>query len=146
MAKITKSDYKFFELARQEALKSNYEPHHLGCVIVYKNRVVSTGYNSTKTHSVQKKYNRKYRHFREEGKPFHDSLHAEMSALLSLAHSGEKIDFSKVKIYIYRIAVGLPLHMGLSRPCPACRHALLDAGIHHVYYTTDTGYCYEEMF
>ena len=115
-----------FDLARRAAENSTFEGFHLGCVIVYKGRVISSGCNSKKTHPVQKRYNRKYRKFNKSQKPIVDSL--------------------QVKVYTYRICPGKRLKMGSSRPCQACMNALLDKGIRQIYYTTDDGFCCENIY
>lgn len=146
MTGLRKSDYKFFDEARRMALKSGYPNFRIGCVIVYKGRIVGAGSNSTKTCPQQKYYNRRYRHFNRGTKPISDTLHAEIAALRSIPHAVEQtIDWRKVRVYIYRISVGKQNGYGLARCCPGCMNALKDKGIRHILYTTDDGLCYEEI-
>lgn len=146
MAKITKSDYKFFEMARKEAEKSDFDGFRLGCVIVSKKHVIGRGHNSNKTNPKQKKYNQ-YRNFNKGSRPIKHSVHAEIDAINSVPYPvANSVDWSNVKVYIYRISPGKPLGHGLSSPCSACRAALQDKGVRHLYYTTDSGFAYEEMF
>lgn len=142
---FSKSDIKFFEEARQEALKSDYSPFHLGCVVVYKGYVVSTGHNSCRTHPLQKHYN-KYRNFRYGVKPAQHSIHAEIDALSHISYTTNlQLDYSKVKVYIYRVSFGHKSGHGLARPCSGCIQALRDKGIRHIYYSTDDGFAYERL-
>lgn len=144
---FSKKDFAMFDLARRAAENSTFEGFHLGCVIVYKGRVISSGCNSKKTHPVQKRYNRKYRKFNKSQKPIVDSLHAEISALVKIPYPlDQTIDYSQVKVYTYRICPGKRLKMGSSRPCQACMNALLDKGIRQIYYTTDDGFCHESIY
>ena len=53
------------------------------------------------------------------------------------------IDWSKVKLYIYRETRDGKLAM--SRPCPACMQAIKDLNIKHIAYTTDCGYATEKL-
>ncbi|HAU85762.1 MAG TPA: hypothetical protein DCW90_09740 [Lachnospiraceae bacterium] len=146
MAHLTKKDYKFFDMARKVAQESDFKNFHLGAVLVYKGRVISTGYNTNRTHPKQKKYN-KYRHFNSSNKPVKNSLHAEMACIVNIPKCVENnIDFTQCKLYIYRISPGKHLQVGLSRPCPACRQAILDKGIRHLYYTGDGSFIHEELF
>lgn len=146
MPKLSKSDMKWFGLARQEAMSSTYQGFHLGCVLVYKGHAIGSGSNSCKTHPAQKVYNRKYRKFKYGPQLVVDSLHAEMSALMSVPYAvGVGTDWSKVKVYIYRISRGRLGGHGMARPCPGCLHALKDRGIRDVYYTTDDGFAYERI-
>lgn len=132
---ITKSDYRYFDKARQAAMISDYYKTHIGCVAVYQGAVIGIGCNCNKTHPIQKKYNN-YRKLSDTMLP---KLHAEINCINSIRHLD--INFSKVKLYIYRIRKDQPF--GLSRPCPSCMAAIKDLGIKDIYYTTNDGYCYE---
>lgn len=143
---FTKTDYKMFDLAHRAAEQSDFGPFKLGAVIAYKGQVISTGFNQRKSHPMQKKYNRKYRHFKKGKKGPTDSLHAEMDSILNIPRSVMyNIDITKCHIYIYRICKGKPLGYGDAFCCEACRHALMDLGIKHVYYTTDHGFSYTRL-
>jgi deoxycytidylate deaminase len=134
-------------MARQEALHSQFDRFHLGCIITYKGRIIGRGSNSDKTDPLQKKYN-KERKFNKCGKqPVKHSIHAEIAALKSIPYSiQESIDWTKVKVYIFRICSGKKLGFGNARCCPGCMKALRDKGIQHIYYTTDQWFAYERIF
>lgn len=144
---MNKKDYRFFELARQEALHSDFARFHLGCIIVYKGRIIGRGSNSDKSDPLQKHYN-KERKFNKNGKqPIKHSVHAEIAALKSIPYPiRESIDWNKVKVYIFRICNGKKLGFGLARPCKGCMKALRDKGVRHIYFTTDDGFATEEIF
>lgn len=145
-SKLSKKDYRYFEMARKVAEQSDFKNFHLGSVLVYKGRVISTGYNTNRTHPKQKKYN-KYRHFSYSDRPVKDSLHSEMACLLNIPKCVENnIDFTQCKLYIYRISPGKRLKQGIARPCAACMQALRDKGVRTIFYTTDEGFCREELF
>lgn len=146
MPAITKFDYKMFAKARQVAETSDFGSFHLGCVIVYKHKILASASNSTKTHPMQKKYNRKYRNFKHGEKPIVDSLHAEIAALSSIPYPiAQQIQWKDVSVYVYRICKGKPLGHGMARPCKACRNALRDMGINHLYYTGEDSFIYERL-
>lgn len=130
-------DYKYFDIARQVANTSDYYKVHIGCLAVYKGQVVSIGRNSNKTHPVQKSYN-KYRDGSESMLP---KLHAEINCINQLKHFD--INFSKVKLYIYRIRSDRPY--GMARPCPSCMAAIRDLGIRDIYYTANDGFSHERL-
>lgn len=144
---MNKRDYRFFELARQQASQSKFDRFHVGCVIVYKGHIIGRGANADKTHPLQKKYNKK-RNFNHGGtKPIKHSVHAEIAALSSIPYPiQDNIDWSKVKVYTFRIAPGKSLGQGCSRPCDGCLAAIRDKGIRKIYYSTDDGYAAEEIF
>lgn len=136
---ISKKDYKYFNHAREASKLSDFPRVNVGCIVVYKNKVIAIGYNMDKSHPIQRKYN-KFRDYNlSGGKCPKESLHAEMYCILQIIDLD--IDFSKVKIYVYRNKKDGSL--GMSRPCQACAHAIRDLGIKNIYYTTDYGYAYE---
>lgn len=144
---MNKRDYRYFEMARQEAERSDFSRFHVGCIIVYKGRIIGRGSNSDKTHPLQKKYN-KERKFNKCGtKPIKHSVHAEIAALSSIPYPiQESIDWSHVKVYTFRIAPGKKLHQGCARPCEGCMKALRDRGVRRSFYSTDDGFAEERIF
>lgn len=99
---MRKIDYKYFSKAKQIAQVSDFPKVHIGCIAVYQNRIVGIGCNTNKTHPAQKYYNR----YRIDDAEYNSSesllpkLHAEINCLNQLKHLD--INFSKVKLYIYR--------------------------------------------
>ena len=134
------NDKRYFAKAKESAELSDFARARIGCIAVYNNKIISVGINSHKTHPVQKMYN-KYRNFNKTNGSlaFMHAIHAEIDCLLSV--DDKSIDMNKVHIYIYRLT---KTGMGLSKPCPACYHYLLDRGIRNVHYTTDNSYVYEK--
>lgn len=130
-------DYKYFTKAKQVATISDYSKIHIGCVAVYQGQIIGVGFNCNKTHPTQHYYNR----YRKQEDYMLPKLHAEISCLNQIKNFN--INFSKVKMYIYRIRKDRPF--GLSRPCPSCMAAIKDLGIKDIYYTTNDGYCYEKL-
>jgi len=83
------------------------------------NRILASGTNSyTKSHCLQAYY------CELANQPHKIYIHAELQALVRL--KGRKA----TKIYVARVSkAGLPLP---ALPCPICKMAILDAGIHEV--------------
>lgn len=133
-----RSDSRYFEFARHVAEMSDFDRAKVGSVAVLKDRVISTGHNSHKSHPLQKKYNQ-YRNFRLDHGYINHSLHAETACLLPLIDSD--VDFSKVTLYVYRLRKDRP--HGIAKPCSACMQLIRDLGIEHIAYTTDVGVAYE---
>ena len=92
---LTKTDMHYFDKASQVAEISDFAKVNIGCIAVYQGTIIGVGFNTNKTHSMQKKYNR-YRN----GEDFVPKLHAEINCLNSIRYLD--INFSKVKLYIYR--------------------------------------------
>lgn len=145
MSAITNFDEKMFAAARRVAKTSDFDTFHMGCVIVYKKHIIGAAANSDKTHPMQAKYNY-YRKFNKTNNGIKHSVHAEIAAINSIPYTiGREVEWSKVKIYIYRIAPGLPGGYGIAKPCPGCMQAIRDMGIQHIYYTGEGSYIYERL-
>lgn len=134
---FSNSDYKYFNKAHQIATISDYKKTHVGCVAVYQGQVIGLGCNCNKTHPIQKKYNR----YRKPSDSMLPKLHAEINCLNQIKHMG--INFSKVKLYIYRIRKDQPF--GMARPCSSCMAAIRDLGVRNIFYTTNDGYAHEKL-
>ena len=133
-------DRFLLETARAVSLVSDYPRAHIGCVIANKGRVVSSGCNSVKTHTLQKRYN-KYRN----NDALQHSMHAETSAIIgfmNLAHRTD-IDPKDCTVYIYREWKNGRLAM--ARPCPSCMQLLKDTGFKKIVYTTYDGVAKETI-
>lgn len=132
---MTRKQMSFFKAAKAISELSDFPKAHIGCVIAEGNhRIISSGFNSTKSHPLQKQLNKErfdadYKH----------TLHAEVAALLPLMK--EDIDFSKVEIYNHRNYKDGRL--ALSRPCKSCMKLIRDLGIKKINYTTIDGYACE---
>lgn len=130
---------KFFKLAKNASTFSDFPRVRHGAVIIYKGRVLSVGWNTTKTMPLQMEYN-KYRNFNPEFSV--NSAHAEIMALDRAMKQYENIDFSKCSIFCYREYQ----HGGglaPSKPCPACEAAIRNAGIQNVFYTMKGSFVHE---
>ena len=134
---LRKIDYKYFNKARNIASISDYKKQHVGCIAVYQGQVIGLGCNTNKTHPTQKYYNK----YRKPSDSMLPKLHAEISCINQIKYLD--INFSKVKLYIYRIRKDQPF--GLARPCPSCMAAIKDLGIKNIYYTTNDGFSYERL-
>lgn len=136
----TKKINRYLEMAKEVSEQSNFKQHHLGAVAIYKGSLLATGYNSNKTSPTAKRYNRE-RDFDPNANGIVNSIHAEMAALNKIKYLD--IDFSKVKLYIYREHKNGVKAM--ARPCPACQKMIKDMGIKEIWYTTENGFGYEYM-
>ena len=134
---MTHSNLAYFAAAKAVSELSDYKHYKIGAVVVMNHRIISSASNSnSKTHPLQKKYN-KYR-FTDDGD---HKQHAELAALVPLIRDG--VDLSNATIYVYRVHKNGTLAM--SRPCPSCMQLIKDVGIKRVFYTTENGYAYEKI-
>lgn len=134
---IRNIDYRYFHRARKVASISDYCKIHIGCIAVYQNQIIGMGCNCNKTHPTQKYYNK----YRKQSDSMLPKLHAEIRCINKIKNLD--INFSKVRLYVYRIRMDRPF--GLARPCPSCMAAIEDLGIREIYYTTNEGYSYEHL-
>lgn len=130
---------RLFQFAKQIAEMSDFKRQQIGCVVFYKKKIISMGFNCHKTHPLQKEYNK----IRFDGDETPHSLHAEMHALMPLRHMD--IDWGKVKIFTYRICKNDPTKASLARPCPSCMAYMKNLGIKNMYYTTTEGPVHEVL-
>lgn len=137
---FTNKNLYFFNKAKQISTLSSYPRIHIGAVIVQNGRIIASGFNTTKSHPLQAKYN-KYRHF-TDGKCNCTGLHAETSAVISAINFG--YDLHGAEIYVYRQnSLG---QIGQCRPCAACGKLLIDCGIVDWYYVNEFGnFVYERI-
>lgn len=136
--KPTKAHRAYFSAAEAVSKLSTFPRIAIGCVVVYKHKIISSGTNSLKSNPLQKKLN-KYR-FDED--VINHSLHAETQALLPLIGRRD-IDFSHVSLYLHRRYKDGRL--ATSRPCESCMALIRELGIRHIYYTNDDSYVSEEL-
>lgn len=137
---INKTDYRFFNKAKQIAKISDYHKVHVGCVAVYHGSVIGIGCNCNKTHPLQKHYNR-YNTMMENTDSLLPKLHAEINCINQIKFLD--INYSKVRLYIYRIRNDQPY--GMARPCQSCMAAIKDLGIKDIYYTSNDGFVHERL-
>ena len=147
MATISEGELRkrmiFFDKAKDLTDNSTFVRAKIGAVAIYKGKVIGKGYNSFKTHPIQKKYNAYRDGFGEESETTHqNSMHAEIMCLLSIKNK-EDIDWSKVQLYIYRKCIERP--HGIARPCRACEEFIRELGIEHIFYTLDEDFQYESF-
>lgn len=134
---MSKTNLAYFKAAKAISELSDHYRYKVGAVVVMNHRIISSGHNSdSKTHPLQKKYN-KYR-FTDEGE---HKQHAELSALLPLIKA--RVDLSNATIFTYREHKNNRIAM--SRPCKSCLQLIKDLGIKKICYTTEDGYAYEQI-
>lgn len=137
LPQLTRRQRSFFESAKAASLLSDYPKFHLGCVVVKKSRIISSGHNSiTQYSSIQQKMD-----FKRFGGEHKGVCHAETAALLPLIR--QRADLSSCVVYLYREhSDGTPV---VSRPCSGCMSLLRAVGIRRVFFTVDGGYAVEDI-
>ena len=131
----------YLKLAKNACYYSDNKRARLGCVIVYKGRILSVGWNlQDKTNPLQKRYNAA-RGYDPNASCSRNTIHAECHALLKAKDLD--VDWNKAIAFVYRIKKDGS--DGLAKPCPACQAMLIEHGISKVCYTNGFGdWTYEE--
>lgn len=97
--------------------------------VVRKNRIVDVGFNSKKTHTMQKGFN--------EMKPY---LHAEIEAMLRAHRKLENLDGCfLVVVRTKKNGRGGTNVGGCSKPCDSCQRGMKNFGIKKAYYVDENG-------
>ena len=131
---MTKTEMAYFRAAKAVSQLSDHRVH-VGAVLVYKHRIISSGSNSnTKTDAIQRKLDTKLFGVECQGK-----LHAESSCLIPFIKRG--IDLSGSSIFVYREHKDGSLAM--SRPCSRCMSLIRQMKIKNIYYTNEGSYIKE---
>lgn len=134
ITELSKRERAFFKAA--QAI-SELSDHHtkIGCIIVNKHRIISSGCNSnTKCHPIQAKLDTKYLNCDCSGK-----LHAEVASIIPLLKY--KTNLSNAIIYTYRQYPDGSTAM--ARPCVRCLQLIKQCGIRRIRYTTADGFASE---
>jgi tRNA(Arg) A34 adenosine deaminase TadA len=131
---------KYFNLAKQNARLSTFSNKRrlqIGAIIVFKNKVIASGFNTNKTNPLQRTFA-----FLTNN---HEAIysHAEINVIYKVIREKyNKKDFEEMDIYIYReVDSGL----GLSKPCNICEACIKTFIFRNVYYTSENGYVCENF-
>ena len=135
----TKKQQSFFRVADAVASLSDHKQTKLGCVLVDKHRIVSSGHNSsTRCSPLQKQID--VARFGNSDK-HRGPVHAETACLLPLIRQG--YDTTRSDLYIVRRHKNGSL--ALSRPCPGCMSLLRANGVRRVCFSVEDGYSVEKI-
>ena len=129
----------FFRAADAVASLSDHKQTKLGCVLVDKHRIISSGHNSSTRCSLLQKQMDTARF----GSPdqHRGPVHAETACLLPLIRQG--YDMARSDLYISRRHRNGSL--ALSRPCPGCMSLLRANGVRRVFFSVEDGYSVERI-
>ena len=133
---MTRTQMAYLSAAKTMSKLSDHK-QQIGCVVVNKHRIVSSGFNSnTKCHKVQALLDKQ-----RFGEDSLGKLHSEVAALLPLIRS--RTDLSRATIYVYRQHKDGTLAM--ARPCSRCMSLIKQCGIKTIIYTTEDGVATEKI-
>lgn len=120
-------------LAKVAAANPNPQ-EKFAAAIVFRNRIVSIGLNSMKSHPMAAKYGKNKEAI---------YLHSEVDCIKNALREIDIDDFTKCDLYVVRVKKTKPFSKqyvwGLSKPCCGCDRAITAFGIKRVIYTTNEG-------
>lgn len=135
---MTRKQKSFFDAAKAVSELSDFNRVHIGCIVTEGNRIISSGFNSMRSHPIQKILDKE----RFDADTPH-CLHAESMALIPLMNK-KNINWKKCSIYVYRELKNGQL--GMCRPCASCEKLIRSMGIRRICYTTSSGYTEERWY
>jgi tRNA(Arg) A34 adenosine deaminase TadA len=108
--------------------------------VVYRNKIISVGYNRRKSHPFQAKFAKN---------PEAIFLHAEVHAIKDALRDISVEDLARCELYISRVkkpkAGDKHFVWGLAKPCCGCQRAIAEFGIKRTIYTCDETGNYEVL-
>lgn len=123
---------KLKEVLASVALNSDHHRSKHSALILYKNEIISVGFNRIKSHPFQKKYAKANEAI---------FLHAEISAIKQSLRRISLKELKKSTLYVARVRLnnGNKPSFMYSKPCEGCMRAIVEFDINKVFYTEDGG-------
>jgi deoxycytidylate deaminase len=123
---------KFTNIARSVSEESIFNRYRIGAILVVKGKIIARGYNSTKSHPMQKMYNIERTDVTDSAPHY---LHAEIDVLTKM--KGMDVNLKNAELYIYHI--NNKGEQRMARPCAACMRAIREYGVSVIHYSTPEG-------
>lgn len=129
---------RYYDIARAVSYSSEFSRIKIGSIIVYQKDILAVSANLKKSHPLQKRLNLLRFNDRYIDN-CNNYLHAEMATILKT----NKPDLKGSILVIYR--ENKHGNLANCRPCNACMAMIRQVKINKIYYTTEQGYCCEEI-
>lgn len=132
---MTKTERAMFRAAKAVSEMSDHKVK-IGCVVVNKHRIISSGFNShTKCHKIQAMLDKE-----KFGCDCPGKMHAETTALLPLIRND--VDLSNAAIFVYR--EHKDGSAACARPCARCEKLIKQCKIKKIYFSVENGFAEEK--
>ena len=121
-------DKKYMDFVRRLATSNNMKMKLAACLVL-RNEIISVGFNSDKSHPLQKRFAKNT-----------DAIfkHAEVDCIIKALKIVDEEDLKNATLYVYRVKRqhkgDTGWVSGLAEPCPGCQRAIEHFGIkRHVF-------------
>jgi deoxycytidylate deaminase len=139
---INYRDEKYMAFTRRMAIQNSNSQNRakLAASLVIRNEIISIGYNSYKSHPLQKRFSKNIEAIFK---------HAEVDCIINALRCVSTEDLEKATLYVYRIKrltkESTFWSDGYSEPCCGCKQAINHFKIKKVVYSTEEDDKYIEL-
>lgn len=136
---MSSRDKKYMDFVRRLAT-SNSMKMKLAACLVLRNEIISVGFNSDKSHPLQKRFAKNI-----------DAIfkHAEVDCIIKALKVVEEDDLKDATLYVYRVKKqnkgDTGWVSGLAEPCPGCQKAIEHFGIKRTVFSLEEENSYGSM-
>ena len=135
-------DEKYMAFTRRMAISNHNSQNRakLAASLVIRNEIISVGYNSYKTHPLQKRFSKNIEAIFK---------HAEVDCIINALRYVEPEELEKANLYVYRVKKLEKDHKewvdGISEPCCGCEAAINHFKIKKVVFSTEEYKIFSEL-
>ena len=139
---INYRDEKYMAFTRRMAIQNSNSQNRakLAASLVIRNEIISIGYNSYKSHPLQKRFSKNIEAIFK---------HAEVDCIVNALRHVDSSDLERATLYVYRVKKLTKDHVywsdGYSEPCCGCKQAIEHFKIKKVIYSTEEDGSYVEL-
>lgn len=139
---INSRDEKYMSFTRRMAIDNHNSQNRakLAASLVLRNEVISVGYNSYKSHPMQKRFSKNIEAIFK---------HAEVDCIVKALRHVNSEELEKATLYVYRVKKFSKdsrfMCDGYSEPCCGCKQAISHFKIKKVVYSTEEDNNYSEL-
>ena len=137
---MSNRDKKYMDFVRRLATSNNMKMKLAACLVL-RNEVISVGFNSDKSHPLQKRFAKNT-----------DAIfkHAEVDCIIKALKIVDEDDLKNATLYVYRVKKqnkgDTGWVSGLAEPCPGCQKAIEHFGIKRTVFSLEDEKTYGSMW
>lgn len=133
---MSSRDKKYMDFVRRLATSNNMKIKLAACLVI-RNEIISVGYNSDKSHPLQKRFSKNSEAIFK---------HAEVDCIIKALKIIDEEDLKYATLYVYRVKKqnkgDAHWVSGLAEPCPGCHKAIEHFDIKRTVFSIDQEGCY----